>query len=242
MKNKKQKRAIEFEQTSDDVAHQKIAVKIVSLIRERHLGPGDRLPPERELALMIGVSRPTLRESLKALSILNILEMRQGDGTYVSSLEIERLIEPFNYFLTMDYPSLAQLFEVRKVVEIAAIDLAARRATEEDINFLENCLKRAIDNKDNPEAFLQADIDLHEGVAAAAGNPLLSRFIISLRVVGKASREKTVKIPGVIEMTVNDHARIVETIKKRDSSAAKRAMNDHLEHIEKSIQQDFFSG
>jgi GntR family transcriptional repressor for pyruvate dehydrogenase complex len=168
--------------------------------------------------------------------------MRQGDGTYVSSLDVEKLIEPFNYFLTMDYPSLAQLFEVRRVLELAATELAARRATDEAIQDLEDCLQRAIKCKDDPDAFLEADIELHEGIATAAGNPLLLRFVTSLRVIGKASRTRTARIPGVIEMTIKDHAKIVETIKKRDPLAAKRAMSDHLEYIEKSIQADFFSG
>ncbi len=229
-------------EAGESAIHERIARKIVSLIRERHLGAGDKLPPERELAELMGVSRPTLRESLKALSLLNILEMRQGDGTYVSSLDVSLLIEPFGFFFTIDYPSLAQLFEVRKAVEVLAAELAAKRAKEGDIETLEACIRRAVENRNDQDIFLQADIELHEKIAEATGNPILARFIISLRVIGKVSRARTVKIPGVVELTVRDHKRIVEAIKARNISKAKRAMLEHLDHVENALQGDFFSG
>src|SRR5512146_521879 len=85
-----------------DVLPKKIATRLLSLIKEKHLRPGDKLPPERELAVMMQVSRPSLREALRALSIINIIEIRQGDGTYVTSLEPELLIEPLDFVFSLD--------------------------------------------------------------------------------------------------------------------------------------------
>jgi GntR family transcriptional repressor for pyruvate dehydrogenase complex len=211
------------------------------MIRDNELGPGDRLPPERELSVMMGVSRSSLREALRALSILNILEMRQGDGTYITSLDTELLVEPMDFFLTMDQPSLPQLFEVRRLLEIETAGIAASRRTDEQVEVLEDCIQRAEQSTDNPAAFLQADIDLHEGIARATHNPILSRFIISLRIIGKASREKTVSIPGVMESTILAHTKLVDAIRLGDAVAARQAMKEHLDEIEHSLQSLHFS-
>jgi GntR family transcriptional regulator, transcriptional repressor for pyruvate dehydrogenase complex len=189
----------------------------------------------------MGVSRSTLREALRALSILNILEMRQGDGTYITSLDLDLLVEPLDLFLTMDSPTLAQLFEVRKMLEVGTAGLAATRITPAEIEGLKSCLEHALANVDDPDAFLQADIELHEGIARATDNPILTRFVVSLRVLGKASRERTVGIPGVVESTIVAHGRLVEAIGKGDAAGARQAMKEHLEQVELSLQSLYFS-
>lgn len=219
-----------------NVIPERIAERLIYLIQDNQLGPGDKLPPERELASMMQVSRSSLREALRALSILNIIEVRQGDGTYVSNLDIESLVQPLNYILTMDYPALVQLFEVRKILEIACIGLAAQRITQEELVQVEECLQRAIENQEDHQAFLQADIELHELIAEATRNPILTRFVVSLRVLGRASRERTVALPGVVAATVRDHTAMVEALKAKDPEAAKLAMALHLRHIEESLE------
>jgi GntR family transcriptional repressor for pyruvate dehydrogenase complex len=222
---------------------EQIAGRLIALIRENQLRPGDRLPPERALASMMGVSRSTLREALRALSILNIIEMRQGDGTYVSSLDIELLVEPLDYILTMDSPTLTQLFEVRRILELGAINLASERIQPEEIERLDNCLKRYVNGcqKGDYEMLLHADMDLHETIVQATRNPILLRFVTSLRLLGKASREHTVKLSGVPDQTIRDHEAIIEGLKKRDASASQRAMLKHLNHIETSLKEFIFT-
>jgi GntR family transcriptional regulator, transcriptional repressor for pyruvate dehydrogenase complex len=128
-----EKAPIGFGTFARDAIPERITQRIISLIREEHLKPGDKLPPERELASMMQVSRPSLREALRALSLLNIIEIRQGDGTYVSSLTLELLIEPLDLILMLDHSTIQQLFEARKKLEVGIAALAAERITTEEL-------------------------------------------------------------------------------------------------------------
>lgn len=239
MGEQKATRPLKYGRVKRNAIPERIATNLISLIRENQLGPGDRLPPERELATLMGVSRSTLREALRALSILNIIEMRQGDGTYVSSLDIELLVEPLDHVLTMDSPTLTQLFEVRRILELGAIGLAAERISPEELTFLDGCLQRTIESRERLDyaTFLLADIDLHETIAQAARNPLLLRFVISMRVLGKASRERTVRLPGVVDQTIKDHKAIVEALKKKDALEAQASMLEHLNNVERRLKE-----
>ena len=105
---------------------QQIVSRLLDLIQQRHLGPGDRLPAERELAATMGVSRSSLREALRALTVLGVTEMRHGTGTYVSSLEPDLLVRPLSFVLSLSDGGFDQLFEARKVVEPAIAALAGR--------------------------------------------------------------------------------------------------------------------
>jgi GntR family transcriptional repressor for pyruvate dehydrogenase complex len=223
-------------QKPQSVAEQ-ISTHILDLLRQRQLRPGDKLPPERELAEMLGVSRPSLREALRALSIMQVIEVRQGDGTYVSSLEPEELVEHLSFVFMLDDSTLLQLFEARKIIETGNAGLAAERITDEEIAALHACLERAAQVKDEPEAFLIADIELHAIITEAAGNPLLKRFMSSIGVLSQASRHKTAVMPGVTATSLAHHREIVAALEARDPQAAKAAMLRHLVFVEQTYQR-----
>jgi GntR family transcriptional repressor for pyruvate dehydrogenase complex len=214
---------------------EEIADKLMSLIRDKELKAGDRLPPERELAVMLEVSRPSLREALRALSIMKIIEMRQGDGTYISSLEPDQLVGHLDFVFSLDASTFAQLFEARRIVEVGLAGLAAHRITDEQIEALEACVERYAQITGSPAEALQLDLDLHELITAAAGNPMLSRFMASISRLGLASRARTVAIPGVPQKTVEDHRAIVEALKRREPAAARDAMLKHLNNVEQRL-------
>ncbi|HAY85534.1 MAG TPA: FadR family transcriptional regulator [Chloroflexi bacterium] len=211
---------------------EEITSRILSLIKERELSPGDRLPPERELAVMLNVSRASLREALRALFAMNILEMRQGDGTYVTSLEPQQLVQHLEFVFSLDDSTFIQLFEARKIVEVGIVALAAQRITDSQITLLEEKLQLAERSLHDPEAFLNADLELHKIIIEAARNPILDRFMSSISQLGLASRSRTVNIPGILIETIEDHKAIVEAIKQHDPDAASRAMLIHLNHVE----------
>jgi GntR family transcriptional regulator, transcriptional repressor for pyruvate dehydrogenase complex len=221
---------------SKDVIPEKIAKRILSLIKEKQLKPGDRLPSERDLAAMMGISRPSLREALRALSILNIIEIRQGDGTFVTSLDTALLVEPLEFIFSLDYSTFFNLFEARKILELGIIALAAKRITSEEILRMEACLNHSKENIHNHEVFVQNDIELHDLIAQAAKNPILYRFAKSISKLGEVSRSKTVEIPGVPEQTTIDHENIISALKKRDSFAAEEAMLAHLANVERKLK------
>jgi GntR family transcriptional repressor for pyruvate dehydrogenase complex len=225
-----------FEPFEKDVLPKKITTRLLSLIKEKHLRPGDKLPPERELAGMMQVSRPSLREALQALALMNIIEIRQGDGTYVTSLEPELLVEPLNFVFSLDDSTLPDLFEARKVVEVGLVALAAQRITAEEIADLELCLVKSLQAAEDPDAFLQADLELHKKIATAARNPLLQRFMDSISQLGLASRARTNYIPGLTKQSAQDHRAIVVALKTRDPEAARQAMRQHLNNVEQKLK------
>lgn len=215
-----------------------IVTQLLSMIREKQLRSGDKLPTERELAVMMGVSRPSLREALRALSVMGVIEQRHGSGIYVTALEPAKLVEHLDFVFALDDSTYLQLFETRKVLEPPICALAAQRITEQEIAQLEACLSRSRLGLTDYAAYLQADLDLHEIIANAANNPLLQRIMSSLRSLGTASRKRTAMLPGVVEQTIQDHQSIIQALREHQPTAAHLAMLAHLEHIEQRLQQE----
>ena len=216
---------------------EQISAEILNLLRQKELKPGDKLPPERELAEMLGVSRPSLREALRALSIMKVVEVRQGAGTYVTELKPEELVEHLEFVFMLDDSTMLQLFEARKIVETGNVSLAAERITDEELAALRACLQESERSVGDPEAFLLADVTLHEIITHAARNPLLERFMAGISSLSRASRKKTVPLARVAEETVEHHRQIVSALEAHDPEAAGRAMLRHLEHVEQMYRQ-----
>jgi GntR family transcriptional repressor for pyruvate dehydrogenase complex len=225
----------EFGPVERTILWEQVAEQLMAMLRARHLRPGDKLPPERELAAMMQVSRPSLREALRALTMMNVLEVRQGAGTFVTSLETELLVEHLDFVLSLDESSLIDLFEARKIVEIGITGLAAQRITEEELAELEAGLARSQDALHHPVDFLQADEQLHKTITQAARNPIMSRVIDSISRLLLVSRSRTVEIAGVREQTVEDHRAIIAALKRRDPEAAQEAMLQHLNNVEQRL-------
>ncbi len=218
-----------------DTLWEQIAARFLSMLKEGQLRPGDKLPPERELAAMMQVSRPSLREALRALSMMNVLEIRQGAGTFVSSLEPELLVEHLDFVLSLDDSTFIKLFEARKILEVGIVGLAAERITKAEIAELEAGLRRSQETVGEPSAFLQADVELHRKITRAAQNPILSRIIDSIGKLSFASRQRTVEISGIREQTIQDHRAIVAALKAHDPEAAQQAMLQHLSNVEQRL-------
>jgi GntR family transcriptional regulator, transcriptional repressor for pyruvate dehydrogenase complex len=225
-----------FGKVEKSVLSDQIADRILQMIRDKQLNPGDKLPPERELAAMMTVSRPALREALRGLSMMNIIEIRQGAGAYVTTLETAQLVEHLNFVFALDDSTLLQLFDARKIVEVGLIELAAQRITDDDIARLEQSVALSTQSSNDPETFLQADLDLHMQIAQIARNPILARFMESIHQLGIASRRRTARLDGVTERSTADHRRIVAALKARDVAGARQAMRDHLANVEKKLR------
>lgn len=214
---------------------EEITARVLTLIREGELSPGSKLPPERELAEMMQVSRPSLREALRALSIMNIIEIRQGDGTYVSSLEPDLLVEHLDFVFSVNDSTIIEVFEARRIVEVGLTAMAAQRITDEEIDKLERCLQRSTETVEDPPAFMVADIKFHELIVETARNVFLKRFMTSIYHLSRASRMRTVQIPGIREQAMHDHKEIVQALKARDPEQARQAMLRHLNNIEAKL-------
>ena len=230
-------RPIAFGTVTRDALPDQIASRLIALITERQLKAGDRLPPERELAAMMGVSRSSLREALRALAMLGVAEMRQGDGTYLTNLQPGSLMRSVGLVLAMSDSGLEELFEARKLVEPGLAKLAAERISDEDAAELAHCAAGTHDVLQDPEAFMWADIELHAKIARAACNAVLERLLESIAGMGIASRRRTGRLAPVREQSAHDHVEIAAAIAAHDAEAAYAAMLRHLENVERAVTE-----
>jgi len=213
-----------------------IAARILQMIRDKKLRRGQKLPPERELATTMQVGRPALREALRGLSLMNIIDIRQGAGAYVTELDTAQLVQHLDFVFSVDDYAILDLFTARKITEVGIIELAAPNVTDDDIANLEACLDHSAQAGDDSEAFLHADMDLHLLIAQIANNPIMLRFMESIHQMGLASWRRTGKLAGVVEQSAADHRRIVEALKAREPDAARKAMLHHLDNVEEKLR------
>lgn len=223
---------MEFQTIGRDGAVANEAIKTIkTMIVRGEIRPGQRLPAERELAVRLGVSRPSLREAIRALIALKILESRHGDGTFVSSLEPHILSEPIDFLLQVNRSALVALFEARRALEAGATALAAERATDLELAELEKFAKLGTAKLDDPEAFIEHDIEFHARICAAARSPILASLLSSVSTLSHASRERTARSPVTRRRALSDHLAMVKVLKAREPAAAHTAMVEHLQHV-----------
>jgi GntR family transcriptional regulator, transcriptional repressor for pyruvate dehydrogenase complex len=215
---------------------EEIADRLLNLIRDQQLRPGDRLPAERELARRLGVSRPVLREALRALSLMKVVDIRQGTGTYVTSLEPRQLISHLDFAFSSDTVALAKVFEARRVVELGNVRLAARRISDDDLARLAVLFSDLSGALDDAQRFSELDIAFHDAICAAADNFMLAQFMTIVDTLGRVSRQRTGGRREVRETAAADHRRILDALRARNPGAAERAMRAHLDHIEAAFR------
>ena len=205
---------------------------IKDMILDGRLTPGQRLPAERSLSEALGVSRPTVREAIRSLRAMNILESRHGAGTFVASLSVEELLRPLQFVLSLAEGGLEHLFEVRLLLEPGAAAHAAERASEEQIAGLRECAARIeVQDIGDADAMLQLDIELHDRILEASANPLLQHLAAAISALGAESRSYTARLPGVLPQTIVEHHAIVEAIAAGDPQGARTAMAAHIARI-----------
>jgi GntR family transcriptional repressor for pyruvate dehydrogenase complex len=200
-------------------------------IRTGQLAPGERLPSERALSEALGVSRPTVREAVQSLAAMNILDVRHGAGIFVSSLGMDELLSPMRFALELSGPTVTHLFEVRLALEPRAAELAAQRASDEQIAEIEGCVRGHARRGLTREELLALDTELHRRIVEASGNELLVNLIASLAALSQQSRKLTVRVPGVAKRTRDDHEAIVAAIASRKPKQARDAMARHLTNV-----------
>ena len=217
---------------------EEVANRLLTLIRAQELRPGAKLPAERNLAQMMDVSRPVVREALRALALMRVVDIRPGDGTYITSLEPQQLIAHLDFVFPSDSVALEQLLEARRVVEAGNARLAAARISGAELVGIEGLVASLAAAIDEPDRFSDLDIELHSAVCAAAGNFLLSQFMSIVNALGKVSRERTGGRRRVREAALEDHRAILEALQTHDPEAAARAMLGHLDHVEQGLRPE----
>ena len=210
---------------------EQVAGRFLALIKSGNLRAGDRLPTEQQMTIAFGISRPPLREALKALTLMGVLESRQGGRYTVTDLSPSRLVAPFNVMLSVGDYDVHEHFEARAIVELELIRLAAERAEPEQ---RQRILQHAVDGRafhDDPVAFRLLDVEFHQSLYDAAANRLLSALAQGLYDVALDVRRVASNLPGIIETSVGQHIEIAEAIAAADPAAAVAAGRRHLEHV-----------
>ena len=214
-----------------------VTLHIMELIRNGKLRPGDKLPSERQLAESLGVSRVSLREGLRTLAFMNILDVRTGDGTYISSLDSQELVEPLIFVLELNNQTVQELAQARRLIEPYLAAQAARNITDEELVELNRCLSRMESVTGDYDGIVQQDMELHRLVAQAGQNTFLYRFITTLSTLVMQRRPVFVRDPDWFPRTIAAHRRIVEAINQRDPVAAEAAMAAHMDELSLEIRE-----
>jgi len=205
----------------------------MAMITSGELGPGDRLHTERDLAVRLGISRSTVREAIRGLNMLRVLDVRHGDGIFITSLDARSLLEVTGFAMQLLRDrEVLDLFEVRAILEGSAAALASARITAEQRAELGDRLQE-LDMAGGIEDLLEADIAFHESVAAAAGNPMLASLLdtFSARTYRARYLKASVGFDEIIVDSRAAHRRVYEAVVSRDPEVARATAHAHVASV-----------
>jgi DNA-binding FadR family transcriptional regulator len=217
--------------------------KMKQMIISGRVRPGEKLPREADLAAELGLSRNSLREAVKALTLVNVLDVRQGDGTYVTSLAPSLLLEAISFIVDFHRDDTVLAFlEVRRILEPAAAALAATRMTEEDRAALGKVLE-VVDATTSVEELVAADLEFHRQIAVGAGNPVLASLVDNMSAPTTRARIwRGMTEPRALERTLAEHRAIYNAILGRDADLAASWATVHIAGIESWLRAALGSG
>lgn len=217
---------------------ERVARQLQDLIVQGVIKTGVRLPTERELAEMFGVSRTVVREAIHSLAARGLLEVRTGGGTYVSSPCTESVTQSLSLLLrvrTEDFV-LEHLREARRVLEVEIAGRAAERATEEDIADLEDILRRTQEALDDRDALAKADVEFHRALAVSTHNPLYLILLESISDLLMEIRRISLQDIETMQRALYHHRDVFEKVKSRNPDEARRAMDAHMDQADASLR------
>ena len=207
-----------------------VVAHVRRLIESQQLRPGDRLPAERDLAAEIGVSRPTVRAGLRALSAMGVVRSKHGSGTYIQDGPPALGSEALSFLAALHGFTRDEMYEARRILEVGAAGAAAERARPEHLAALADEVTNLFAAMHDPQGFLVHDINFHRAVAAASANPIVAAIVEMLAELYYERRRQTAE--RATDRNLRDaaeaHRRIYQAIRSGDADLARAAMNDHL--------------
>jgi GntR family transcriptional repressor for pyruvate dehydrogenase complex len=207
--------------------------KIKEMIISGRVRPGEKLPREADLAAELGLSRNSLREAVKALTLVNVLDVRQGDGTYATSLAPSLLLEALSFIVDFHRDdTVLDFLEVRRILEPAATALASQRMSEEERTELGKVLE-SVTSDTTVEELVVADLEFHRQIALGAGNPVLASLVDNMSAPTSRARVwRGMTERGALERTLAEHRAIYDAIQARDADLASSWATIHVSGIE----------
>jgi len=212
-----------------------ITRRLHAMIEAGNLTPGDRLPPERQLAVLFEVSRNSLREVIKSLEQQGVLESRPGAGTFIAATSPADLARHFEEIFARERHRLEDIFELRLLLEPRIAHLAAQRISTPVLEQL----RELVDNHERAllenDAFHDIDQSFHDAIALATGNQSIVKLMERMHDLLDESRDETLQSRARCRMSLKDHQRILEALRAGDAEAACRAMTEHLTHTREIV-------
>lgn len=207
---------------------EQVVMQVREMIRQGKLKLGDRLPPERELAKRLGISRASLRAGLRFLAAIGVLTSRHGSGTYIADGPPALDSEPLSMLAALHGFRPDEMFEARRLLEVGLAGLAAEHATDDHLATMAEEVTEMYAALDNPQEYLVHDIRFHRAVAAGSRNPILAALMDMVSAVLYEGRRETVGRARDLKESAEMHRKIYRSIRSRNADEARAAMSEHL--------------
>jgi len=201
---------------------------ILDYLLAGNVQPGAKLPSERKLAVVLGVGRSVIREALKSLTLLGLVDVRQGDGTYLKSMTSDLLPQIIEWGLWLGAKRTRDLVEARRYLEVVVAGLAAERRDESALHDLRDLIAEMEQAGGDADRFVAADVAFHLRVAEAAGNETLHQIMSSIRSLLQVWISRVMHAATDFEPSRSEHVAILRAIESRDPHVARAAMEDHM--------------
>lgn len=214
----------------------RIIARLTDAVISGQLKPGQKIPTETELADSMGVGRNSVREAIKALVTVGVLDIRRAEGTFVADGFNDRMMEPMVYGLILEGGSTPAVLELRHIFEVGVLQLAIEKATKEDLARLRAALEyleRTILKSSSDEAIMMADIAFHDELQRIAGNPLVEKISFIVERVARNSRKKALerfRDNGELGDMLQLHKNLYEVVASRDKARVVDTVNDHFRY------------
>jgi GntR family transcriptional regulator, transcriptional repressor for pyruvate dehydrogenase complex len=226
--------------------YEEVAEAIYEMIRSGQVKPGEKLDSVQQLAENFQVGRSAIREALTSLRAMGLVEMKQGEGTYVNEFETDRITFPLSIAILMNKEDFAQLLEVRKIIETGTAAAAAKKRTNQHLEMMEKALEEMKSANGDEELGEKADLQFHLALTDAAQNPLLLSLMNHVSGLMGETMKETRRVWIFSKQTTvvrlyEEHMAIYKAIKDQDEEKARKFMLVHLENVEEILQRYFQS-
>lgn len=227
---------MEFREITPIRLYESVIEQIMDLVKRSELKPGDKLPPERELAEKLSISRGSLREAFRVLESKGLIKSKPGGGRYIREIRKNGHNSTENIILSLEKSSILELLEAREMFEVKIAKIAAQRATPEDIKLIEMVLNKMNQKEEHKdEKKTESDTEFHLAIASTSHNFVFVNIIKLHLDLLKETRRKTWQMPGRREKQYQEHQAILQAIKEHNSKKAGEAMLTHLKNVEEVV-------
>jgi len=234
---------MQFKAITPVCLYENVIEQIMVLIKSNELKPGDKLPPERELAEKFSISRGSLREAFRVLESRGFIKSKPGGGRFIREVNKDALTHTENIISSLERSSILELLEAREIFETKIVELSAQRATDEEVKVIEKIFNRVSEEGrmeyrvTEDEEKTELDTEFHLAIARASHNFVFINIMRLHFYLLKDTRKKTWQIPGRKKEQLEEHQAIFQAIKEHDSKKAAKAMLNHLRNIREAIAE-----